>query len=59
LDNKQDIGYIHHQLGIAVELAKKRGFAIAIGHPHHATMRALTRAKDLLKDVELVYIDEL
>ena len=59
LDNHQNMDYIHKQLGFAVEEAKKRGYAIAIGHPHKTTFQALTNAKHILKDVELVYIDEL
>ena len=59
IDNKQDIGYIHGQLKKAVALAKKNGYAIAIGHPHKITLEALRRAKPLLKEVEVVYIDAL
>jgi polysaccharide deacetylase 2 family uncharacterized protein YibQ len=40
-------------------MAKKKGYAIAIGHPHKVTMQALASAKEIFKDVELVYIDEL
>jgi polysaccharide deacetylase 2 family uncharacterized protein YibQ len=59
IDNRQDIGYIHGQLKKAVSLAKKNGYAIAIGHPHNITLEALKRAKPLLKEVEVVYIDAL
>jgi polysaccharide deacetylase 2 family uncharacterized protein YibQ len=59
IDNTQTISYIHKQLSKAVKIAKKRGYAIAIGHPHKATFKALSSAKDLLKGVNVVYIDEL
>ncbi len=59
IDNLQSIPYIHQQLQKAVTIAKKRGYAIAIGHPHRMTMRALSTANDILQDVDIVYIDEL
>ena len=59
IDNKQELSYIHKQLRLAVHKAKKKGYAIAIGHPHKVTMKALASAKQILKDVELVYIDEI
>jgi polysaccharide deacetylase 2 family uncharacterized protein YibQ len=57
IDNIHTIPYIHQQLQKAVKMAKKKGYAIAIGHPHSVTMKALARAKDIFKDIELVYID--
>jgi len=59
IDNKHNVPYIHKQLRQAVKTAKKKGYAIAIGHPHLVTMKALSSAKDIFKDVELVYIDEV
>ncbi|WP_281950613.1 divergent polysaccharide deacetylase family protein [Nitrosophilus kaiyonis] len=59
LDNEQNVKYIKNQLKKAVAIAKKRGFAIAIGHPHPKTIEALRESKDILKDVKLVYINEL
>jgi polysaccharide deacetylase 2 family uncharacterized protein YibQ len=59
IDNTQKVSVILAQLKKAVALAKKRGYAIAIGHPHKATMEALRRAKTILKGVETVYIDAL
>ena len=41
LDNEQERGYILGQLKQAVRLAKKSGSAIAICHPHPATIAAL------------------
>jgi polysaccharide deacetylase 2 family uncharacterized protein YibQ len=59
IDNKHTVKYIHKQLAQAVKIAKKKGYAVAIGHPHKVTMQALASANDILKDVELVYIDKL
>jgi len=57
IDNELKVPYMHTQLKKAVRIAKKKGYALAIGHPHKATMKALKSAKHILKDVELVYID--
>jgi hypothetical protein len=59
IDNEHNIPYIHRQLQKAVDKAKKRGHAIAIGHPHQTTLKALSSAEGIFKDVELVYIDAL
>ena len=59
IDNEQSVHYIHRQLQKAVTMAKKRGYAIAIGHPHKTTMKALSSAAVIFNDVELVYIDEI
>ena len=42
LDNEQNDAYIRGQLRQAVQLAKKSGRAIAICHPHPATIQTLT-----------------
>jgi len=57
IDNKHNVPYIHQQLKKAVEIAKAKGFAVVIGHPHESTMKALSSSVDILSDVELVYID--
>jgi polysaccharide deacetylase 2 family uncharacterized protein YibQ len=44
LDNEQERGYILGQLNQAIRLAKKNGSAIAICHPHPATIAALAAA---------------
>lgn len=44
LDNEQDRAYILGQLGQAARLARKNGSAIAICHPHKATITALAAA---------------
>jgi len=59
IDNKHSIPYIHKQLQKAVNIAKRKGYAIVIGHPHTTTIQALSSAKDILKEVEILYIDEL
>jgi len=59
LDNKQDKNYILNQLKKAINIAKKRGYAIAIGHPHKITLETLKDAKNLLSQVDVIYIDKL
>jgi len=59
IDNIENEAYIKNQLKKAVFSAKKRGYAIAIGHPHTVTLKTLKNARNILKDVEVVYIDEL
>ncbi len=60
LDNEQNQAYIQNQLKQAIEVAKKKGYAIAICHPHQATFKALKSARNmLLREVELVYIKDL
>ncbi|WP_456450664.1 divergent polysaccharide deacetylase family protein [Hydrogenimonas sp.] len=59
LDNEPDTAYIQNQLKKAVRLAKAHGYAIAIGHPHGSTLKALAASKKILKGVDVVYIDEL
>lgn len=59
LDNDVNPTAIKKQLEKAISLAKKNGFAIAIGHPHTNTLNVLKQAKPLLKDVKIVYVNEL
>jgi len=59
LDNEINQSYIRNQLKKAINLAKKRGYAIAIGHPHKITLETIKNSKDLLKQVDVIYIDEL
>ena len=43
-----------------IKQAKKRGYAIAIGHPHDSTFEALKIAKQtILKDVDVVYLKDI
>jgi hypothetical protein len=59
LDNEENSVYIRNQLKKAVKIAKRRGYAIAIGHPHKITLQTLKNSSDILKNVDVVYIDEL
>ena len=59
LDNIQNPTYIKNQLKKAIAIAKKRGYAIAIGHPHKVTLETLKNSKKLLNQVDVIYIDEL
>jgi hypothetical protein len=59
LDNEENPEYIRSQLKKAIRIAKKRGYAIAIGHPHSVTLQTLKNSTDLLKNINVVYIDEL
>ncbi|MDK9694079.1 MAG: divergent polysaccharide deacetylase family protein [Sulfurimonas sp.] len=59
LDHQMDKGYIVAQIKKAIQVAKKHGTAIAIGHPHANTIAALAESKALLKEVELVLVDKL
>jgi polysaccharide deacetylase 2 family uncharacterized protein YibQ len=61
LDDVQDVAAIRKQLELAMRGAKEKGTAIAIGHPHAETLRAL---KEMLPQAEaqgvrLVYVSEL
>lgn len=60
LDNTPSVSYTTDQLKLAIKIAKKKGYAIAICHPHKSTFKALANAKhSLFKEVELVYIKDL
>ncbi|HEY4708095.1 MAG TPA: divergent polysaccharide deacetylase family protein [Thermodesulfobacteriota bacterium] len=59
LDNTRDVRYIKGQLLEAARIAKKRGKAVAIGHPYPETIKALTEALPGLGGVEIVPISEI
>ncbi|PAF47828.1 hypothetical protein BKH46_03070 [Helicobacter sp. 12S02634-8] len=60
LDNKPDKKAILIQIKKAIDIAKKKGYAIAICHPHKQTFEALQIAKNTLFDsVTLVYISDI
>ena len=59
LDHKMDIDYVKHQIIEAVRTAKTKGYAVAIGHPHKNTLEALRESKDILKQVDLVQINQI
>lgn len=41
LDNEEDERHIRQQLQLAIDLAKRQGYAVAIGHPYSSTLRVL------------------
>jgi len=59
IDNEQNFSSIQNQLKKAVEISKKQGYAIAIGHPHEITLKVLKESKHLLKDVEPILLNKL
>ncbi len=59
LDNELNFVYIQNQLKKAIKIAKKNGHAIAICHPHSITIKVLKQSKHLLKDLELIYVNQL
>jgi polysaccharide deacetylase 2 family uncharacterized protein YibQ len=59
LDNKKDKKHIQNQLRKAINIAKRRGFSVAIGHPHKITLKTLAQSKHLLDGVEAVFINKL
>ena len=59
IDNTQNVDYILNKIKRAVRLAKKKGLAIAIGHPHKETFIALKKAKKYFTNIKLVYVNDL
>lgn len=59
LDHTMKKSAIEKKVKEAVELAKKRGYAIAIGHPKSLTLEVLKNSKPLFEEIELVYVGEL
>ncbi len=43
LDNSKNEAYILHQLDLLAKIALKKGYAVAIGHPSEATLKALSK----------------
>ncbi|SOD94087.1 divergent polysaccharide deacetylase family protein [Caenispirillum bisanense] len=56
LDNTETVSAILHQLAETEKVARKVGYAIAIGHPHDATYRALKQWLPTLEDKGLVLV---
>ncbi|MCK4510239.1 divergent polysaccharide deacetylase family protein, partial [bacterium] len=52
---------VQSQLDQLVELARKRGEAVGLGHPHAETLRVLRKALPELESegIDLVFISEL
>lgn len=59
LDNIDKEEEVIKQIKSVVALAKKRGFAIAIGHPKKSTMKVLKEDHELFKEVELVLVKDI
>ena len=59
LDNDRSFSAIQNQLKDAIRVAKKQGFAIAIGHPYEVTFKVLKDSKHLLNDVEPIFLNKL
>ena len=59
LDHDGSKAAVRKQLKYAIELAKKRSYAIAIGHPHKNTIEVLQESAKLLQEVEVVYLKDL
>ena len=60
LDDNPSAAAVRRELVVAVNLAKKRGYAIAIGHPKKNTIAVIKESKNnILKDVEVVYLKEI
>jgi uncharacterized protein len=56
LDNVQDEGAVGKQLEQAAAVARKKGEAIAIGHPHPATIRALKKMMPELQKSGITFV---
>lgn len=60
IDNSLELNALNKQIAEGVKIAKKRGYAILIAHPHKETLHALKLAKDnIFKDVDVIYLNEL
>ena len=60
LDDDPLASAVRRELVAAVNLAKKRGYAIAIGHPKKNTIAVIKESKNnLLKDVDVVYLKDI
>lgn len=59
LDNTQNPNDIKNELKKAVQIAKERGFAIAIAHPKKQTLKVLKNSGEILKGVEVVYLRDI
>ncbi|MGC1618497.1 MAG: divergent polysaccharide deacetylase family protein [Candidatus Acidiferrum sp.] len=61
LDDVAEVSAVRKQLELALRGAKEKGGAIAIGHPHPATLQALSQVLPQAKQrgVQLVYVSDL
>lgn len=61
LDNKNEVSYILNQLARTEKIARKNGYAVAIGHPKSQTYEALKRWLPTLdgKRLKLVHLSQI
>lgn len=61
LDNRNELNYILRQLAVTEEIARKNGYAIAIGHPKSQTYEALRQWLPTLetKQIKLVPLSKI
>lgn len=61
LDDVAEVGAVRKQLQLALQDARKKGDAIAIGHPHPATLQAMRNVLPEAKSqgVRLVFVSEV
>lgn len=60
IDNQLDSHSLMAQINEGVKIAKARGYAILIAHPHKETLNAIKVAKNsVLKEVDVIYLNEL
>ena len=61
LDDVAELGPVQRQLELALRGAREKGEAVAIGHPHPATLQALhdLQTKAQAQNVQLVFVSEL
>jgi polysaccharide deacetylase 2 family uncharacterized protein YibQ len=61
LDNQRDLAAINAQFNRAIRIAKRRGYAIVIGHPYPETIEYLENILPLLDlaDIQLVPVSQL
>jgi polysaccharide deacetylase 2 family uncharacterized protein YibQ len=61
LDDVENVAAIEAQINLAIRGAREKGEAIAIGHPHPATLQALRAMlpKAQSRGVRLVHVSEL
>ncbi len=59
LDNERNYKAVQKQLIESINIAKKQGYAVAIGHPYDVTIKVLKESKHLLKDVDTILVNKL
>ena len=61
LDNENKVEYVSRQLRLAEDIARRNGYAVAIGHPKSATYQALKEWLPGLKEkkIKLVHMSEI